>query len=68
MLISPDITLISPFVGRITDFWKKEKGVAGFDPEEDPGVLSVRKIYTYYKKHGYKTIGKSSLVLKHLTF
>lgn len=51
-----NITLISPFVGRITDFWKKEKGVAGFDPEEDPGVLSVRKIFTYYKKFGYNTI------------
>jgi len=50
------VTLISPFVGRITDYWKKEKGVAGFDPEEDPGVLSVRKIFTYYRKHGYNTI------------
>lgn len=66
---APDVTLISPFVGRITDYWKKEKGVAGFDPEEDPGnllhnvllpdlgVVSVRKIYTYYKKYGYNTIG-----------
>lgn len=50
------ITLVSPFVGRITDYWKKEKGVAGFDPEEDPGVLSVRTIYSYYKKFGYETI------------
>jgi len=50
------VFLISPFVGRITDFWKKEKNVSGFDPEEDPGVTSVRSIYTYYKKYDYKTI------------
>jgi transaldolase len=50
------IFLISPFVGRITDFWKKEKGVQAFPAEEDPGVLSVRSIYSYYKKFGYKTI------------
>jgi len=50
------VFLVSPFVGRITDFWKKEKNVSGFDPEEDPGVISVRKIYSYYKKFDYKTI------------
>jgi len=50
------VTLISPFVGRILDFWKKEKGVASIPIEEDPGVISVAKIYNYYKKHGYKTI------------
>lgn len=50
------VTLVSPFVGRITDYWKKEKGVNGFDPEDDPGVLSVRKIFTYYRKFGYDTI------------
>jgi len=50
------VTLISPFVGRILDFWKKEKGVANIPTEEDPGVLSVAKIYNYYKKFGYKTI------------
>lgn len=50
------VTLISPFVGRITDFWKKEKSVKGFEPEEDPGVISVRQIYSYYKKFGYNTI------------
>lgn len=49
------VTLISPFVGRITDFYKKEKGVADFSPEEDPGVQSVRRIYSYLKKFGYKT-------------
>jgi len=50
------VTLISPFVGRILDFWKKEKGVQSFPPGEDPGVLSVTKIYNYYKKYNYKTI------------
>jgi len=50
------VFLVSPFVGRITDFWKKEKNVSGFKPEEDPGVLSVRTIYSYYKKFGYNTI------------
>jgi len=49
------VTLISPFVGRITDFYKKEKGVTDFSPQEDPGVLSVRRIYSYLKKFGYKT-------------
>lgn len=50
------ITLISPFVGRIMDFYKKEQGVAGFSPTEDPGVVSVTEIYNYYKKFGYDTI------------
>ena len=49
-------TLISPFVGRIMDWHKKAKGVAGFKAEEDPGVISVTAIYNYYKKYGYKTI------------
>ncbi|NDE62949.1 MAG: transaldolase [Chlamydiae bacterium] len=49
------VTLISPFVGRITDFYKKEKGVTDFSPEDDPGVQSVRRIYSYLKKFGYKT-------------
>ncbi|HQT25691.1 MAG TPA: transaldolase [Burkholderiales bacterium] len=47
------VTLISPFVGRIMD-WHKARGEV-FSPEEDPGVLSVRKIYHYYKAHGYPT-------------
>ncbi len=47
------VTLISPFVGRIMD-WYKGKG-AVFTPEEDPGVQSVRKIYQYFKEHGYPT-------------
>ena len=47
-------TLISPFVGRILDWYKKDQG-KDFPPAEDPGVHSVREIYQYYKKHGYKT-------------
>jgi transaldolase len=48
-------TLISPFVGRILDWHVKNEGKASFEPQEDPGVLSVTKIFNYYKKHGYKT-------------
>lgn len=48
-------TLISPFVGRILDWYKKAEGVAGYHGAEDPGVKSVTKIYNYYKKFGYKT-------------
>lgn len=51
-----NITLISPFVGRILDWYKKEKGVDSIPPAEDPGVLSVQQIYNYYKKFGYNTI------------
>jgi transaldolase len=46
--------LISPFVGRILD-WHKAKTGKDFSPAEDPGVLSVKEIYDYYKKFGYKT-------------
>jgi transaldolase len=46
--------LISPFVGRILD-WHKAKAGKDFAPAEDPGVLSVKEIYTYYKKFGYET-------------
>ena len=49
------VTLISPFVGRILDWYKKETGKESYPPAEDPGVLSVTKIYNYYKKFGYKT-------------
>jgi transaldolase len=49
-------TLVSPFVGRIMDWYKKAKGVDGFAAAEDPGVMSVTSIYNYYKKYGYKTI------------
>lgn len=46
--------LISPFVGRILDWYKKHKQ-REYEPEEDPGVLSVRRIYSYYKQYGYRT-------------
>ena len=46
--------LISPFVGRILD-WYKAKEKKDFAPTEDPGVISVREIYAYYKKFGYET-------------
>lgn len=49
------ITLISPFVGRILDWYKKDTGIESYAPAEDPGVLSVTEIYNYYKKFGYKT-------------
>jgi transaldolase len=49
------VTLISPFVGRILDWYLKSTGKASFPPPEDPGVLSVTKIFNYYKRHGYKT-------------
>ncbi len=48
-------TLISPFVGRILDWYKKSTGKDAYPAAEDPGVLSVRRIYEYYKKFGYKT-------------
>jgi len=47
------VTLISPFVGRIYDWYKKEHGEIA--PDQDPGVASVTRIYNYYKKYGYKT-------------
>lgn len=47
-------TLISPFVGRILDWYKKSTGKE-YSAAEDPGVLSVKNIYNYYKKFGYKT-------------
>ncbi len=49
------ITLISPFVGRILDWYKKDTGRDSYPAAEDPGVLSVTEIYNYYKKFGYKT-------------
>jgi len=48
-------TLISPFVGRILDWYKASEHVESYPPEKDPGVLSVAQIYNYYKKFGYKT-------------
>ena len=49
-------TLISPFVGRIMDWYKAANGGTDIPPTEDPGVASVTSIYNYYKKHGYSTI------------
>lgn len=50
------VSLISPFVGRILDWHKKADPAADFTGAADPGVVSVTKIYNYYKQHGYKTI------------
>ncbi len=49
------VTLISPFVGRILDWHKKDRGVDHIPATEDPGVRSVAEIYNYFKKFGYKT-------------
>ena len=49
------VTLISPFVGRILDWYLKSTGKTSYLAAEDPGVVSVTKIYGYYKTHGYKT-------------
>jgi transaldolase len=49
------VTLISPFVGRIYDWYRKERGVKDIPAEQDPGVASVTRIYDYFKKFGYKT-------------
>jgi len=49
------VKLISPFVGRILDWHKKDSGRDSYPPAEDPGVVSVTTIYNYYKKHGYAT-------------
>lgn len=49
------VFLISPFVGRILDWYKKSTG-KDYSASEDPGVSSVTDIYNYYKKHGYKTV------------
>ncbi len=50
------VFLISPFVGRIFDWYKKHDGVDGYEPAGDPGVLSVQRIYQYYKTHGFDTV------------
>ena len=50
------VTLISPFVGRILDWYKNAQNVAGYPADEDPGVLSVTRIFNYYKRHGYQTV------------
>ncbi len=50
------VFLISPFVGRIFDWYKKADGVDSYAPAQDPGVMSVQRIYSYYKTHGFKTV------------
>ena len=49
------VTLISPFVGRILDWYKKSTGRTSYPGAEDPGVISVTQIFNYYKTYGYKT-------------
>ena len=50
-----NITLISPFVGRILDWYKKDTGKDSYPSAEDPGVISVTEVYNYYKKFGHDT-------------
>jgi len=50
------VFLISPFVGRILDWYKANTDKKEYSSEEDPGVVSVRHIYNYYKQHNYKTV------------
>ncbi|MFZ5532688.1 MAG: transaldolase [Pseudomonadota bacterium] len=49
------VRLISPFVGRITDWYRQRDGVVAYAPEKDPGVRSVTTIFNYFKKFGYET-------------
>ena len=48
--------LISPFPGRVKDWFSANGGAPTYEPDEDPGVVVVRRIYEYYKKHGHGTI------------
>lgn len=50
------VFLISPFVGRILDWHKAKSGQTDYAPHEDPGVISVSKIYSFYKQHNYSTV------------
>jgi transaldolase len=50
------VFLISPFVGRILDWYKANTNLVINTPDDDPGVQSVRRIYNYYKQHGYDTV------------
>jgi transaldolase len=50
------VTLISPFVGRILDWYKEAEHVSGYPADEDPGVRSLTRIFNYYKAHGYNTV------------
>jgi transaldolase len=49
------VTLVSPFVGRILDWYKKSTGKTEYAPQDDPGVQSVTRIYNYFKRFGFKT-------------
>jgi len=51
-----NVYLISPFVGRILDWYKKETGKKSYPADQDPGVISVTNIYNYYKQQGYQTV------------
>lgn len=51
-----NVFLISPFVGRIYDWYQAKNPIIPYIADQDPGVISVRNIYTYYKQHDYKTI------------
>ncbi|KZO96794.1 transaldolase [Calocera viscosa TUFC12733] len=63
------VTLISPFVGRILDWYKQHKPGPSYEGAEDPGVQSVKHIFNYYKQYGYKTIvmGASFRNIKEIT-
>lgn len=50
------VTLISPFVGRILDWYKAHTGKTDYLADEDPGVISVKRIFNYYKQYDYKTV------------
>ncbi|HGJ5860691.1 MAG TPA: transaldolase [Arsenophonus nasoniae] len=50
------VYLISPFVGRILDWYKANTDTKEYAPQEDPGVISVTQIYNYYKQHDYQTV------------
>jgi transaldolase len=50
------VTLVSPFAGRITDFYKKKENKTSYPPADDPGIVSVKNIFNYYKQYGYKTV------------
>ncbi|WP_417697091.1 transaldolase [Psychromonas sp.] len=51
-----NVYLISPFVGRILDWYKKQTGKTSYPADQDPGVISVTNIYNYYKQQGYQTV------------
>ncbi len=51
-----NVFLISPFVGRILDWYKKDTGRSSYPADEDPGVISVTRIYNFYKENNYQTV------------